>query len=80
MSDWGEPRANRELFGLLERAGILNPALTTRLSAMTGFRNILVHGYDSVDLAILRDVVENRLDDLVVFVTEIRSRLDQNST
>ena len=31
---------------------------------MAGFRNILVHGYDTVDLAIVRDVVEHRLDDL----------------
>lgn len=58
------------------RAKILEPAFATRLSAMVGFRNILVHGYDSVDLAILRDVVENRLDDLVTFVAEIRRRLD----
>ena len=75
----GEPRTNRELFDLLARAGILKPDLATRLSAMAGFRNILVHGYDSVDLAILRDVVDNRLDDLVAFVSKIRSRLDRGS-
>lgn len=74
----GEPRTNRELFELLARAGVLASDLATRLSAMAGFRNILVHGYDSVDLAILRDVVEHRVDDLVEFVSRIRARLDQD--
>lgn len=71
----GEPRSNRELFDLLARAGFLGDDLAARLQDMAGFRNILVHGYDSVDLAIVRDVVENRLDDLLAFVTAIRTRL-----
>jgi uncharacterized protein YutE (UPF0331/DUF86 family) len=31
---------------------------------MVGFRNVLVHGYQDVDKAVVRDVVENRLNDL----------------
>jgi len=72
----GEPRTNRELFALLGRGGILTGDLENRLSAMAGFRNILVHGYEVVDVEILRDVVEHRLDDLLAFVAEIRRRLD----
>jgi uncharacterized protein YutE (UPF0331/DUF86 family) len=72
----GEPNTNRELFDLLARAGFLNSELAVRLQDMAGFSNILVHGYDSVDLAIVRDVVENRLDDLLQYVEAIRSRLD----
>ena len=72
----GEPNTNRELFDLLARAGFLDSELATRLQDMVGFRNILVHGYDSVDLAIVRDVVENRLDDLLQYVKAIQSKLD----
>jgi uncharacterized protein YutE (UPF0331/DUF86 family) len=43
---------------------------------LVGFRNILVHGYDTVDLSIVRDVLEHRLDDLLAFVSAVRSRLD----
>jgi len=43
---------------------------------MVGFRNILVHGYQIVDLAILGEVVEERLDDLLAFVKDIRKRFD----
>lgn len=71
----GEPRTNRELFDLLRRAGWLPEALSTMLRNMVGFRNILVHGYEVVDLGIVRDVVENRLDDLLAFVKTIRDRL-----
>lgn len=42
---------------------------------MTGFRNVLVHGYAAVDPEIVQDVVANRLDDLLSFVAAIRARL-----
>ncbi|MCJ7753559.1 MAG: DUF86 domain-containing protein, partial [Thermoanaerobaculales bacterium] len=60
----GEPRTNRELFDLLVRAGWLTESEASPLSNMVGFRKILVHGYDDIDLSVVRDVVENHLDDL----------------
>jgi len=71
----GEPRTNRELFALLVRHGWLGPELGQSLERMAGFRNVLVHGYDEVDLAIVRDVLTNRLDDLLAFAAAIRSRI-----
>ena len=71
----GEPATNRELFALLARAGILDLDLGERLQAMAGFRNVLVHGYDRVNLGIVRDIVENRLEDLEAFVAAIRAYL-----
>lgn len=71
----GEPRANRELFGLLERDAWIMAPLATTLKNMAGFRNVLVHGYDDVDLAVLRDVLEHHLDDLEAFVAAVRRRL-----
>ena len=71
----GEPRTNRELFDLLHGDAWLPLPLTATMRNMVGFRNVLVHGYDTVDLAIVRDVVENRLDDLLQFVAAVRSRV-----
>lgn len=71
----GEPTTNRQLFDLLVQAGWLPAALAPTLRNMAGFRNILVHGYQTVDNAILRDVAENRLVDLLAFVDHIRVRL-----
>ena len=71
----GEPRASRELFDLLERGGWIPSALAGTLRNMVGFRNVLVHGYDDVDLSIVRDVVVYRLEDLIQFVSLVRGRL-----
>jgi uncharacterized protein YutE (UPF0331/DUF86 family) len=71
----GEPEANRELFDLLARGGWLDGDLAGRLARMAGFRNVLVHGYSDVDLAVVEDVVRNRLDDLLEFVQAVQQRL-----
>jgi uncharacterized protein YutE (UPF0331/DUF86 family) len=71
----GEPRTNQELFALLQQDHWLSPALTETMHKMVGFRNIVVHGYQSVDPRIMRDIVEHRLDDLLAFMTVIKSRL-----
>jgi uncharacterized protein YutE (UPF0331/DUF86 family) len=71
----GEPKTNRDVFSLLARAGWFDAALRDTLTRMVGFRNILVHGYDDVDLAVVRDVLEHRLVDLEAFVAAIRARL-----
>ena len=71
----GEPRTNRELFDRLERAGWIEAPLADALRNMAGFRNTLVYGYDALDLEIVRDVVEHRLDDLLQFAESVRRRL-----
>ena len=72
----GEPGSNAELFTLLARAGWLPVEDVATLQAMVGFRNVLVHAYDDVNLSIVRDVLEHRLVDLTRFVTTVARRLD----
>ncbi len=71
----GEPRTNRELFTLLKQHGWIEAPLAQNLQNMAGFRNILVHGYQKLDLSILVDVLRNRLPDLISFAEAIRARL-----
>lgn len=71
----GEPATNRDLVDRLARAGWIGADLADRVSNMAGFRNILVHGYTEVDLAIVEDVLANHLGDLDAYVAAIRSRL-----
>jgi uncharacterized protein YutE (UPF0331/DUF86 family) len=73
----GEPSTNRELFELMKKAGWIPDELVARLKDMAGFRNILVHGYDVVDVAIVRDIVESHLGDLLRYAEIIRSKLEQ---
>lgn len=71
----GEPRTNRELFELLARTGWMSPGLTDAMRAMAGFRNVVVHGYDSVDRRVVRDIVEHKLTDLLDFVAALRAAI-----
>lgn len=71
----GEPKTNHELFDLLRNAGWIDEGQRTALRRMTAFRNIVVHGYMSVDRAILKAVVANHLDDLLSFVRAVRGKL-----
>jgi uncharacterized protein YutE (UPF0331/DUF86 family) len=70
----GEPETNRALFDLLAASGRLPAELASTLRDMAGFRNVIVHGYQDVDLRVVEDVVRNHLDDLLAFVAAIRSR------
>jgi uncharacterized protein YutE (UPF0331/DUF86 family) len=72
----GEPRTNRELFTLLERAGWVESSLSGRLRDMAGFRNVLVHGYSELDLTVLERILAERLNDLLSFTAAIRGRLE----
>ncbi len=72
----GEPGSYREIFELLVKHGWLPVSLASPLRNMAGFRNVVVHGYETVDLAIVKQIVEVHLEDLLGFVTEIRARID----
>lgn len=76
----GEPRTNRDLFEILVQHAWLPENLAAPLRAMVGFRNILVHGYQAVDAAIVEDVVNHHLNDLMVFVQAIRERLARSGS
>ena len=71
----GEPSTNAELFRLLSEDGWLPAAMVPTLRAMIGFRNVVVHGYDTVDLAILEAAASDGLADLDAFVTAVRARM-----
>ncbi|MBM3274537.1 MAG: DUF86 domain-containing protein [Candidatus Sericytochromatia bacterium] len=63
----GLPQESREAFSMLESAGLLDAALAGKLQAMVGFRNIAIHDYTKLSLAILRAILDRNLADLAAF-------------
>ncbi len=61
----GIPVSSADAFDLLARAGIVPRDLAERLRRMIGFRNVAVHAYQELDLAIVEAVIRTGLDDLV---------------
>ncbi|MCD6680901.1 MAG: DUF86 domain-containing protein [Burkholderiaceae bacterium] len=70
-----EPRTNAELFELLHRAQWIDLDLSRSMRNLAGFRNVVVHGYEDVALEIVKDIVRNRLVDLLDFVAAVRRRM-----
>lgn len=76
----GEAEDNAGLFTILARHGWISDELSAILKRVVGFRYVLVHGYSDVDLSVVREVVEHRLDDLLLFVVAVRLQLQGSSS
>lgn len=66
----GLPQESKDCFALLQRAGLISLEQMKSLQGMVGFRNILVHEYQRIDLNILVEVIEQRLGDLLNFAND----------
>jgi uncharacterized protein YutE (UPF0331/DUF86 family) len=63
----GIPQESRDAFVFLRDAGLIRPELATRMLGMVGFRNVAIHDYRRLDLAIVRSIVTDHLDDFLEF-------------
>ena len=63
----GIPTESRQAFEMLVKTGRLDDELGRRLVAMVGFRNVVVHNYQELDIDILHDILAERLGDLRAF-------------
>ena len=65
----GVPQSARDGFRLLADASVIPRELATQLQKMVGFRNVAVHRYRDLDLAMLASIIERDLNDLLRFST-----------
>ena len=71
----GIPQSSRDSFELLKKAGLISAPLALNLQKMVGLRNVAVHDYQTLNLEIVKHVVEHRLGDFEEFVAAIKPRL-----
>jgi len=71
----GIPSESRESFVILMREKVIAPELADRLKKMVGFRNLAVHQYRDLDLAIVEAVISKNLDDLLEFARLIHAQM-----
>ncbi len=67
----GLPQTSRDAFDMLHKALIIDENTAKRLKAMVGFRNIAVHDYQTVNIDILQQIVENHLGDFTDYTKQI---------
>ncbi len=63
----GIPQTSSGAFELLFKNNIIDKRLSASLQAMTGFRNIAVHEYQTMDNAIVRKIAEENYKDFMKF-------------
>ncbi len=63
----GLPKESKDSFRLLAANRVIPADLARNLEGMVGFRNVLVHEYQRMDIHLMIEVIENRLDDLLLF-------------
>jgi uncharacterized protein YutE (UPF0331/DUF86 family) len=63
----GVPQSSAQAFDLLAQARHISPELARKLRAMVGFRNVAIHQYQSLNLDILKRIVENGRRDFIDF-------------
>lgn len=65
----GLPQSARDVFNLLESHGLLDSELAEVMRRMTGFRNIAVHDYQSIELPIVIAIIQHHTADLLAFAS-----------
>lgn len=63
----GLPQDSADAFALLHRAGLISAGMMEGMKGMVGFRNVLVHEYRKLDVAVMVDVIEHHLHDPLDF-------------
>lgn len=63
----GLPGSLRDIFQLLHEAGILPKVISKQMQRMVIFRNIAIHEYKNLDLAVLKRILTDPIGDLIRF-------------
>jgi uncharacterized protein YutE (UPF0331/DUF86 family) len=73
--DLGAPPSYAEAFRRLAGDGIIDDALAVRLGRAAGFRNVIAHAYDELDMSRVFRAASKEPADLEAFLSVLRDRL-----
>jgi len=68
---WGIAGSLGEIFYTLQVKGVINGELAGKMISMVGFRNILIHEYNEIDLDIVHEVLQGHLADIDEFLLSV---------
>ncbi|HHT9134082.1 MAG TPA: type VII toxin-antitoxin system HepT family RNase toxin [Candidatus Avalokitesvara rifleensis] len=61
---WGVAGSINEIFHILHDKGVINGDSAEKMASMVGFRNILIHEYEDINLDIVYNILHRHLDDI----------------
>jgi len=66
---------SRDAFEILEQHGFIDGQLAQKLKSAVGFRNIAVHNYQSINLGVVKQIIERNLEDFALFGQTILAKV-----
>jgi len=76
----GSPQSSADAFALLEKAGLISRGSLASMAAMTAFRNIAIHEYQSLDKGVLKTIAGEAWKSLVEYCSEIGITIRPNQS
>lgn len=70
----GTPGSYADAFRLLEKTGVIDAPLASRLVRAAGFRNIVAHAYETLDMKRVHAAARDGPADLIAFLAKLRDR------
>lgn len=70
-----KPTTMSEAFYILNEEDIISAKLVEKMISMTGFRNIITHGYDKVDYGVVFKIIQNDYKDMLNFLKKIEEAI-----
>jgi uncharacterized protein YutE (UPF0331/DUF86 family) len=68
----GTPSSYADAFRRLQTAGLIDARLADRLVRAAGFRNVVAHAYDTLDMKRVHETATNGAADLLAFLARVR--------
>ena len=70
----GTPTSYADAFRRLQQAGVIHAPLADRLVRAAGFRNVVAHAYDTLDMGRVHAAATQGPADLLAFLARLRDR------
>lgn len=73
------PNSYKMAFFILFENGWIDQTSLQRMQSMVGFRNIAIHDYQEIAVAILKSILTEHLDDFEIFYRQVMQRYNEGS-
>jgi uncharacterized protein YutE (UPF0331/DUF86 family) len=67
----GMPQTSADAFKLLLKGNLISENIARSMIAMVGFRNVAIHEYQEMEMAVLRSIGESKWNDVVAYCKEL---------
>ncbi len=68
---WGVAGSLNEIFYILKNKGVIETEMTEKMVSIVGFRNILIHEYETVNIDIVYNILRNHMEDISAYLLTI---------